>query len=549
MTGETKNRDIAAMTADFVLRASQNEFVAGICRELIEEEAHGSVCIRLQNTETTVKIEDSASRTPWLISIAPEDSGLFVFDREKKLFYTRRNWRYETAVRDRINSMAGVKCDDEIEVPEDGVFKGLNELQREAVKQMNSHQFTILTGGPGTGKTYTIARAVKLIRDRHPNFRLGLAAPTGKAAARVNESMQKESEKLALDSIPQATTLHSLLKPNYDLVTFKHDQASPLPLDWLIVDEASMVSLPLMAKLLDALPPDCRLTLVGDANQLSSVEPGRVFGDLCGMKAVENNHCKCELRESKRFPPDGEIAKLADAINRGDGKKVLEILHDRNNRTVHYRSLDNLNFKEFFGNSVENEKGEGMFADFSRQNSPEGALGALNDCRILCAVRKGIFGCERLNELVLAKLVKMHGGCPIPVMITRNDQTLGVSNGDVGVILPNPGGGTAQDGDKLFLMQGDQLRKIPLSLLADHEMAFATTVHKAQGSEFENVILVLPPYEEGRNSGADELPTRELLYTALTRIGRGEIFIYAADDAIMRCCARKSERSTGLQES
>lgn len=529
---------IAAMTRDFVLRAGGNEETAGICGKLLDGERSGGVCMELTDGETAAL----RGKTP-LISEAPDDSGSFILDVGKRLLYTRRNWRYEDAIRQRVTEMAQRRYDG-VDVPHDGAFSGLNNDQHKAIARMNLRQFTIVTGGPGTGKTYTIARAVKLIRDREPDIRLGLAAPTGKAAARMNEAMQQEAEILGLGEIAPATTLHALLGSNPDLVTFKHDRGNPLKLDWLIVDEASMVSLPLMAKLLDAIPADCRLTLVGDANQLSSVEPGRVFGDLCDMEVVNSGDCKSELHESRRFPPDGEIARLAGAINSGNWQSALALLKDAGNRKLHYVSLGAPGANGDFMDTVEKH-----FAPFGKCKTADDALEKLNGCRVLCAVREGIFGCEKLNERVLARLRNADPGCPIPVMIARNNKVLGVNNGEVGIVIPEGGGPAFGTDDMKLSLPGEapgENRSIPLSLLPERETAFATTVHKAQGSEFENVILVLPRVP--KDSPACALLTRELLYTALTRTGNGEFAIYADDATIRQCCENRTKRCTGLAD-
>ena len=524
---------IAAMVRDFILRAGGGERIADICEKMLAEGQKGGVCARLAPEETAAL----RGKTP-LISEAPDASGSLILDVGRDLLYTRRNWHYEDAIGRRIAEMAQKRYD--AALPDDETLGdlNLNDCQKEAVRGLIRNRFAIMTGGPGTGKTYTIARAVKLIRDRQPELRIGLAAPTGKAAARLNEAMQEAAESLQLGEIAPATTLHSLLRPNPDLVTFKHDRDDPLDLDWLIVDEASMVSLPLMAKLLDAIPENCRLTLVGDANQLSSVDPGRVFGDLCDMKVVNDNGCKYALRESRRFPPEGEIAKLAGAINGGDWENALALLKNGNDRKLHYISLNDRDANTHFMDTVVK-----YFEPFRKCRTADEALEKLNDCRILCAVRQGRFGCETLNARVTAKLRRLDRECPIPIMITRNDPTLDVSNGDVGVVIPAAGD---PEGMALSLRSEgrEETRKTPLSLLPQRETAFATTIHKAQGSEFRNVIIVLPKTEPG--SPADAPLTRELLYTALTRTGKGECFIYADDAAIRRCCENKTVRCTGL---
>ncbi|MBR6471885.1 MAG: exodeoxyribonuclease V subunit alpha [Victivallales bacterium] len=534
---------IARLVRSFVLRAGMDERVAEICGRTMAGEESGGVCIPLNDDEVELL---KASPLVFIADASKPESKpcdkLFVLAHNR--LYTRRNWCHEQFVRERIKSMAGGKppFENAIDIPGDGAFKNLNGLQREAIQKLGSHRFTIMTGGPGTGKTYTIARAVKLIQGQKPDLRLGLAAPTGKAATRVKEAMVKEAKVLGLDNIPDTTTLHSLLGSNYDFVTFRHDHSNPLDLDWLIVDEASMISLSMMAKLLDALPEQCGLTLVGDASQLSSVEPGRVFGDLCKMRIIAENGCKCELRDSKRFPADGEIAKLAECIKNGDAEGALDCLK-AGQEFVHYCNRlktdtegEHADSKTSFGKIIEEH-----FSAFCQQDTPEGALAALNDCKILCAVRKGRFGGEKLNQLVLGKLQKRNRNCPIPMMITKNDKNLGVSNGDVGVILP-------AQGEKLFLPEADGIRSISLPLLPNREMAFASTIHKVQGSEFNDVIIVLPPINTyNEENPVQSMLTRELLYTALTRT-KGGVYLFAEDNAVKHCCLHEIQRHTGLSD-
>ena len=536
---------VDALVQDFVLRACKDERLAEICRRAIAQEETGSVCLPLSDEEAErLKASPIVSSAPM-----PGDNGLFVLDGNR--LYTRRNWDYERTVKERVAEMAASRPDSGgLRIPLDGVFAGLKERQREAIRQMGEHRFTIMTGGPGTGKTYTIARAVKLIKEQNPNLTLGLAAPTAKARARVKEAMAAEAKALGLEPVPETFTLHKLLEPNRDFTTFKHHRDNPLDLDWLIVDEASMVSLSMMAKLLDALPQGCRLTLVGDAFQLSSVEPGQVFGDLCRMTLVNDHGCKCELMESSRFRPGGEIDTLASLIKAGDSKKVLDFLRKDGNQIVRYHGLRELDGKtDCHSRHPFDQLVETLFADFCRQDTAEGALGTLNKCRILCAMRRGPYGCETLNSRVQRKLQRSHPNCPIPWMITRNDPVLNVDNGDVGVAMPS------RDQDEMLsLPDGDGRRDIPLTLLPEREKAFASTIHKAQGSEYENVVIVLPPVDE-KEPGRNRLLARELLYTALTRVKPedprtgeivGGVYLFADDKSVEECCRNETRRDTGL---
>ena len=530
---------ISRMVRSFLLRSGMDEHLTEICGKVMDEENNGGVCLPL-NAEDVALLK----RSPIVKDVSQPESDdgnkLFVLAHDR--LYTRRNWCYERFVAKRIKEMAKATFAGSIQIPADGAFAGLKERQREAIRQMGSHQFSIMTGGPGTGKTYTIARAVKLILDQKPDMKLGLAAPTGKAAARVKEAMLHEAKALGLENVPETQTLNMLLEANYDFVTFKHNHDNKLDLDWLIVDEASMISLSMMAKLLDALKPTCSLTLVGDACQLSSVEPGKVFGDLCKMRDVNESGCKCELLESNRFQAGSEIATLASFINSGDSEGALKCLKNPQNKLVEYICLNQGgDLLKKFTQIIEED-----FDEFSKQETPDGALTELNKCRVLCAVRRGKFGCEKLNALVHDKLKKINPRCPTPIMITRNDNALNVSNGDVGVIMPG-------ESDKLYLPEKEE--PISLALLPNREMAFVSTIHKAQGSEFNYVIIVIPPIsDQEEDAPVNSLLTRELFYTALTRTkpmtinGKtiGKAYIFADDKSIRKCCENETRRNTGL---
>ncbi len=519
---------VDAMTADLMRRMGCSAKVAELCgRAVFLQNNRGDVCVSVDDEALTIELKAAPGIS------CPEDGDAevntpFVF--YSGWLYTRRNWQYEKNIRSRVRKMSADAMSGRMDVPTDGPFEGMEENQRKGVEIMCNNHFSLLTGGPGTGKTFTIARAVKLIQEQGGKLRLGLAAPTGKAAARMKEAMKEATEALGLTEIPNAMTIHSLLKPNYDFVSFKHNRNNPLPLDWLIVDEASMIDLALMSKLLDALPDGCRLTLVGDAHQLASVEPGRVFGDLCQMPGLPI----CRLDISRRFPQGGEIDTLAKAVNSGDGEKALAMLQKPENLLLHYEVISgNSAFQpEKWGSFIVTVKEH--FAEFARQTTVEGALAKLNDCRVLCALRHGPFGVEQLNGIIRKLLGEQ---TPVPMMIVKNNHSLGVSNGDVGVVMPNE--------DTLCLLKEDgTVRSIPLALLPDLELAFASTIHKAQGSEYKNVIIVIPPTAGIQD--VNPLFTREILYTAITRTKK-QIFLYSDNASIKTCCRECIKRQTGLR--
>ena len=508
---------------DLVLRMSGGRAdVAALCARTMEDVEAGSVCHRVLADEKAILLSAPDIVSPVADGTDPDDVKTpFVLLGD--LFYSRRNWFYETRVRRYVDALSG-DLPAVASAPDEAFYAQCKfpprQEQKDAIAVMCRERFSILTGGPGTGKTFTIAQAVKFVRSGFAGLRLALAAPTGKAAARMMESMEKE-----MDNVPQAITLHALLGPNYDLVTFRHNRDNPLPFDWLIVDEASMIGLPMMAKLVDALPETCRLTLVGDVDQLASVERGHVLGDLCRMEKVK----LCRLAKSTRFPPDGGIARLARAVNENRPKEALAILK-AGESPVSYVDLSP-------GQPFSPQGWPGFlqmvrsgFAAFAASRSAEEALAHLNDFRVLCALRQGPYGVEGMNRFVQSVLGRKS---PQPFMITQNDRTQDVANGDVGVILPD-------DPKWLHLPVKGGTRAIRIELLPSVEKAFATTIHKSQGSEFADVAIVLPP------TGDNPLLTREILYTGITRT-KGRVFVYAGEDSVCRCCATAVERVTGLR--
>ena len=506
--------NLVQMTADLAIRIDGRKEFASLCGRLMQKCSEGSVCLPLTQEECDIARQSSVVG----------NEGLFVLDENR--FYTRRNWLYEQTVRNRILAMASTPPLESIPIPDDGMFALLNPAQKQAIQMMCERQICLLTGGPGTGKTFTIARAVKLIQECHPELPLRIVAPTAKAAMRVQEAMLAESRALEMTNIIESSTIHKLIGANSNFTSFKHNHDNPLHLGWLIVDESSMIDLPLMVKLLDALPETCRITLVGDPNQLASVEPGRLFGDLCNLPQIP----QCRLTESKRFPKGGEIYQISEAINAQDSQTALQLLKSPNNQLIHYMEINDI---PSFRRQLKEKAGE-LFGNFSRQTTPETALAALHDCRILCPYRHGPFGTDSANEMLRRQ---WEGIGPIPMMITKNNYSVGVSNGDVGVVLPD-------DTQHLWLpaASGTPLR-IPLNLLPDIELAFASSIHKAQGSEYENVIIILPPNEPPEMEHS--LLTKEILYTALTRTEK-QVFLYASDNAVVKCCHNVITRYSGL---
>ena len=465
----------------------------------------------------------------------------FVLDGDR--LYTRRNHRCERKIRARLDAMAAARAEGGA-ASSDG---GLNPEQRAAAETLLSRRFAILTGGPGTGKTFTLAHAVRMALAADPGLRIGLAAPTGKAAARMAESMERLRAGLPPDDpvagrMPTAAkTIHRLVGQNPSTGTFRHGRDNPLPLDWLVVDEASMVDLLLFGHLLDALPEEARLLLIGDPQQLASVERGHILRDLCEARAAGDpgrpRYAVARLERSRRFAADGAIARFAAAVNAGDGDGAVAQLRagDGALRWTEAGPEASGGPETWPGFREAVEEGFGGAGDAAAGETPEGAarraLDRLGKFRILCVVRRGPFGTEAVNACVRKWLP---ADAPVPVVVTRNDASLGVSNGDVGVVL-------AADPAHVWVggARGAAPRRIPRLLLPQLETAWAGTVHKSQGSEYDDVAVVLP------GDAGCPLLAREVLYTAVTRTKRG-VRLWAPEAAVRACTARRTERVSGF---
>jgi len=437
-----------------------------------------------------------------------------------------------------------------------------------------------LSGGPGTGKTHSVVYllALRLEQSGPTPLRIAVCAPTGKAAARLEESMARTRERLPCadsvrDALPRTVrTIHRLLGASADGTRFRHGAESPVEADIVVVDEASMVDVVLMRRLLEALTPETQLVLVGDPDQLPSVEPGAVLADLCppdrvsrfpksfadGWESVTGNRLPSEAVESaperladpflgrrvglvrnRRFVAGGGLYQTAEAIRRGivpapgaASDFVQEVLPPTGRLRPALRGpvLD------------------GWRTVFEAGDAAE-AFRRMERFRILCAVREGPHGVESVNEAVLDILAEQglarRGGhfAGLQVMVTVNDPSLGVSNGDLGLFWPG------EDGLEV-LFQGGALRLSP-SRLPAHETAFALTVHKSQGSEFDRVLMLLPSPSPGSVGGKafwegpGRLLTRELVYTGLTR-ARRSVTVWAQEGILERAVATRSRRETRL---
>jgi exodeoxyribonuclease V alpha subunit len=509
----------------------------------------GSVCVDLRSLADQVGLSDLPwpAADGWLAAVAasplsakPPVLRLFG-DADAQLLYLDRYWLEEQQVCDDVLALLAPL---QHSVPSlDRLFPPGWEEQRNAAEIALAQPLTVLTGGPGTGKTTTVARLLALLAEQaslagEPPLRIALAAPTGKAAARLLEAVQLEVGKLdAVDRerLPEltASTLHRLLKSRPgNSSRFRHHRENRLPHDVIVVDETSMVSLTLMARLLEAVRPDSRLLLVGDADQLASVEAGAVLADLVDGLGARADVRIAALETSHRF---GEsIGALATAIRDGEADQVIELLRAGGD---HIEWLDT------------DDPGEGLrkvllpqalrLREAAILGDASAGLATLGEHRLLCAHRRGPFGVRYWNRQVERWLTDATGE-PIwsdwyagrPVLVTANDYGLGLYNGDTGITLVR--------GEALYAVVGSGKGPVEFATgrLAEVDTMHAMTIHKSQGSQADEVTVLLPP-EDSR------LLTRELFYTAVTRAKR-RVRVVGSESALRAAINRRVVRASGL---
>jgi len=419
------------------------------------------------------------------------------------------------------------------------------DAQARAADTALRNALTLITGGPGTGKTTTVARILVLLhetalRDGSPPPRIALAAPTGRAAARMGEAIDATLARdvaaghvdahVAAAVTRDAQTLHRLLGWQAGRVTFRHDATHPLPFDVVVVDEASMVDLPLMSKLVAAVPSNAKLILLGDPNQLPAVEAGDVLGALCDAAAPGTALAARRVHLTRGYRQAGNAAlpALATAIQAGDGDAAVSILT---------AAEEGLQWHE--GSAPALAQTLHAFAlpayrRITQADDPVAALRGATAMRVLCALRNGPFGAQAWNAWFAAQLdartAFFHGRL---LMITANSYRHGLFNGDVGVTWLDAEGEPA-----VWFDTGNGLRAWSTSQLPAHDSAFATTVHKSQGSEFDRVAVILPD-DDAR------VLSRELLYTAVTR-ARHAALLWSSRAVLLRAVARHTRRESGL---
>ncbi|MCW5203240.1 exodeoxyribonuclease V subunit alpha [Desulfobulbus sp. US4] len=510
---------------------------------------------------------------------------------EKNRLYLRRFFCYEEFIATALRRRAATALNLDRQVASQLLGRlfpqeeeGAIDYQQMAAALALLKPLVIISGGPGTGKTHTVARILAAIQALHARqqgeqrgqrkklLNIALAAPTGKAAARLEESISKAKLSLPKDlrhDIPeQAQTLHRLLGSRPGATAFRFNRDNPLYLDLLILDEASMIDVEMMVALLEALPEKTRIILLGDRNQLASVEAGSLFADLCGNDELGWLPQLCGeleqltgtsglpssssgeasdptladslvlLRTSYRFQDNSGIGCLAAAVKSGSVEQVNRAMAE-NFADVERVQYTGAKREQWLEGRI--RKG---FQPMLAASSPEQAFAALEEFRFLCALRRGPDGVEGINTLVTQVLRRAGLISPQntewyqgrPIIILRNQYEMQLFNGDTGILWQDEKGRL-----RAWFRRADNcLSSISLARLPEHETAYAITIHKAQGSEFDQVLLLLPD-EESR------VLSQELLYTGITR-ARSRLILCASSDILATTVSRKTQRFSGLAE-
>lgn len=560
----------------------------------------GNICLNLQSLEKNTLLDaadgDKAIICPrlddWIGSLRgcntvgrPGEYKPLILDDGYRLYlYRYREYQHKLA-----NFIKECIKDDELPVDIPLLQRRLDSLfpeenageinwQRIAAFAALKNRFCVISGGPGTGKTTAVVKILCLVQELEYTHkkRIAIATPTGKAAARLQEIIKYSRETIDCpetikESIPEkALTIHRLLRSIPNSPYFKYTRGNPLPVDVLIVDEASMVDMALMAKLVLALPRHAKLILLGDKDQLASVEAGAALGDICNTAVIDNfskefsqtlrdatgynvkasegannkstfSDSIIQLKKNYRFGLQSGIYRLSMAVNNGDGDEALRLLKSEKFDDISWQKLPEPNA---LGKTMKKHSMEG-YSSYLRSEDTLNALHMFDNFRILCALRNGYYGVRPINVLV-EKALEEQGHIRLndrwyarrPIMITRNDYSLRLFNGDIGIILPDPD----KNGELRAFFQGEDgvLKKFFHLSLPEHETVFAMTVHKSQGSEFERVLLILPDIES-------PVLTRELIYTAVTRAKKG-IEIWGNENVFRSAVSRCIDRSSGLRD-
>ncbi len=502
VSGKLEEGSICLDTEDYIEEMKQAE-VNGLAKKENPFWAHAED-FRAQMAEGRFVTHDASVLKPFVV--------------ENGLVYLQRYYKYETRIQRNIERL------------------GKN--------------FRIITGGPGTGKTFSVGKNLVTLFKENPEITVFMAAPTGKAAARMEESLRGFVEKNK-NTIPETTqdklkalhaqTIHRLLGYIQNSVFFRHNKDNPLPCHVLVIDEASMIDGALMAKLLDATDNNTQLFLIGDKDQLASVEAGSVFGDMCRAKECKLLKNKVEVKV-ENFRSEGKhIIDFSKELIHGNTAFILD--YSNNDDVVIDKPAEGRYSEDLFRNEVM------LYKEYIEEEDIKTALQKLNRVRVLCVTREQDHSVAETNKRIEKILAGEYKESSLfspksgfyhnqPIIITKNDYDLGVNNGDVGLIR--------KDGNVLSACFEDGqsskgYKSIPAGYLNHYQTVFAMTIHKSQGSEFDHVVVLLP------EKRGEKLLTRELLYTGVTR-ARKKVLVQATPEVLEKCIHATVTRASGLTQ-
>ncbi len=551
--------------------------------------AEGSICVTLDKIDTTDLEElpsfilDKFSDKIPQSKLIGKPGDYLPFIKEDNRLYLQRYYNYETQIVNRINDLVHqdtekLKARNKELINHktfiQQLFSNSTNTDWQYIATINTllNNLSIITGGPGTGKTTTVAKILSVLLNINPNTKIALAAPTGKAAARMAESLSNTSIDVATELKQQLKsitplTIHRLLGAVKGSIYFKHNANNPINADVIVIDECSMIDAALFAKLLSAINDNTRIILLGDKDQLSSVEAGSLFGDICEtvsnintfssdrnkmIASISNTMLQNEeavqfknntlsdnivqLKVSYRFNENSGIGKLSKAILNNNIDVIEEYLAHQKDKTVMIDTeyIENILHRFLDG-----------YVDYIREEDTLKALQLLDNQRILCAVKEGDNGVHQMNvsaENYLSKKIKNFRKDSIfyhnrPIIVTQNNYTLGLFNGDIGIIRKD------ENGKPLAWFYDNEspnkLKSIQPGIIQNMETVFAMTIHKSQGSEFDNVMVVLPANEDNK------ILSRELLYTGVTR-AKSTVCIQSSKESLLTACSQRIQRSSGI---
>jgi exodeoxyribonuclease V alpha subunit len=558
--------DVTAAQTVGRLHGEHDEQVLLVAALAVRSTRYGHVCVRLPTLREAVVVDgadpEEIEALPWpdpaawatavagsrLVGDGTGDHPLVLVDDR---LYLERYFRFEQ----QVAGLIGARLQGQTSPTPPVVDERLSSLLGDSTSQLRAARIAlegklaVIAGGPGTGKTYTIGALLVALAEADPDHfpLVAVCAPTGKAAARLGEAITDQAAATGNPVVTEAlagvspSTIHRLLGWTWGRSRFARNAHNRLPHDLVIVDEMSMVSLPLAARLLAAVRDDATVVLVGDPFQLESIEAGTVLADIVGP-AADDQPPAAPIRERVtvldrvyRFEEDSVIASFAEAVRRGDDAIALDLLTD-SGQLRWVRNTDGDEFDELWSTVIDQRA---RLVELARTQDAAGALEALTEVAVLCAHRHGPAGVSGWSRHIESALDERYPGLRWkgewypgrPVMITRNDYVLDLYNGDIGVAVGPPERMQA-------VFERGELRTFPLSHLTEHTTVHAMTIHKSQGSQFDQVVVVLPD-EESR------LLTRELLYTAVTR-AKQKVWLVGSEAVIRQAIHRSVQRASGL---